>query len=116
MNAPIPDLKPARVAAAHLAGELLVVAETAAVYRLDRGDAQRMAAALTSGDTVVRDELGRLGLDVPEPVAPGRVDVQPIRALALTVSQTCNLACGYCYAAGGSFGGAHSDEHQGARV
>lgn len=29
----------------------------------------------------------------------------PLRALSLAVSQKCNLACSYCYADGGSFGG-----------
>jgi uncharacterized protein len=30
----------------------------------------------------------------------------PVRSLSLAIAQTCNLACTYCYAQGGSFGGA----------
>ncbi|MGI9420765.1 MAG: radical SAM protein [Geminicoccaceae bacterium] len=32
-------------------------------------------------------------------------DLPPLRALSLNVAQTCNLACGYCYADEGRFGG-----------
>lgn len=30
----------------------------------------------------------------------------PVRSLSLAVAQKCNMGCGYCYAQGGSFGGA----------
>nr|WP_256368327.1 radical SAM protein [Mangrovicoccus sp. HB161399] len=49
--------------------------------------------------------LARLGLDAAEPALPEQGAPPPVRALALTVSQACNMACGYCYAAGGAFGG-----------
>ena len=91
---------------AHVAGDIALIAETAAVYRVSSGDAVRLADALSSGDLAAVPELERLGLHAPGVGAPPAVSVEPIRALALTVSQTCNLACGYCYAAGGSFGGA----------
>ncbi|MBO6867565.1 MAG: SPASM domain-containing protein [Thalassococcus sp.] len=103
----IPDLiapsRP-RSAHAHLAGDLLLLADQAAVFGLSPEDALRMSRALTKGDGATQAELARLGLDgVPAPMPD--TTLQPVRALALTVSQSCNMACGYCYAAGGSFGG-----------
>lgn len=91
---------------AHVAGNVALMAETAAVYRLNSGDATLLARALEQGDAKALPELERLGLHAPATSDPPVLSVEPIRALALTVSQTCNLACGYCYAAGGSFGGA----------
>lgn len=101
---PKPEKQPS--ALAHVAGDLILMAETAAIFGLSESDASRMRHALQSGDSAASLELARLGLDTPVDAPPPRVDVHPVRALALTVSQTCNLACGYCYAAGGSFGGA----------
>jgi uncharacterized protein len=101
---PKPELRPS--ALAHVAGDVLLMADTAAIFDLSEADAQRMRHALQSGDSAARAELARLGLDTPMQARAPRVTVHPVRALALTVSQTCNLACGYCYAAGGSFGGA----------
>jgi len=102
----VPDLRPS--AMGHVAGDVLLMAESAAVFGLSEEDARHMRDALQAGDAAARQELGRLGLDAPVPVPPPSVRVHPVRALALTVSQTCNLACGYCYAAGGSFGGAEA--------
>lgn len=98
-----PDVRPS--ALAHVAGDLLLMADTAAIFGLSQDDAQRMQHALLAGDASAQAELARLGLDAPMRRPPPAVEIHPVRALALTVSQTCNLACGYCYAAGGSFGG-----------
>ncbi len=43
--------------------------------------------------------------------APARLplhwpELRPARAVSLNLAQACNLSCGYCYAAGGTFGGA----------
>ena len=84
---------------AQLAGNLLLVAETAGIYALDPNDVAEVAGRLNAGLPV----LAGLGLDVAAPLTP--VTPGPVRALALTVSQACNMACSYCYAAGGSFGG-----------
>ena len=103
----IPDLiSPSRPqsAHAHLAGDVLLLADQASVFGLAPKDALRMSRALAMGDAATTSELARLGLDsVPAPVHDA--GLHPVRALALTVSQSCNMACGYCYAAGGSFGG-----------
>lgn len=90
---------------AHLAGDVALVAETAGLYRLDDAQAATLAEGLMSGDASTTAALQRLGLDAPPSLPPAADLTRPVRALALTVSQTCNLACTYCYAAGGSFGG-----------
>lgn len=87
----------------HLAGDIALVAETAALYRLDPAQADALADGLLAGDAL--PALARLGLTAPLPEPPPADPTRPVRALALTVSQTCNLACVYCYASGGNFGG-----------
>ncbi|SMX50666.1 radical SAM/SPASM domain-containing protein [Maliponia aquimaris] len=112
---PVLPRQDARASAlAHVAGDVLLMAETAAIFGLSANDAAQMRRALRAGDAAARVELARIGLEAPAQAPPPRVDVHPVRALALTVSQTCNLACGYCYAAGGNFGGA--DTHMGWEV
>jgi uncharacterized protein len=49
--------------------------------------------------------LASLGLSAPPYVNDEPPSDPPVRALSLAVSQACNLACTYCYAQGGSFGG-----------
>ena len=94
-----------RSAHAHLAGDLALVAETMALYRLDEGQVDMLARGLEAGDATTAEALARLGLDLPVPRPLPSDPARPVRALTLTVSQTCNLACIYCYAGGGSFGG-----------
>jgi uncharacterized protein len=91
---------------AHVAGDLVLMAETAAIFGLSGAEVAKLRIALQAGDAAAAPELARLGLEAPALGMPPAVGIHPVRALALTVSQTCNLACGYCYAAGGSFGGA----------
>lgn len=88
---------------AHLAGEVLLLAESAGVYSLDPATAGDLRRAMAGGEAALTDALARLGLDAP--IAPTPATPGPVRALALTVSQSCNMACGYCYASGGGFGG-----------
>lgn len=87
----------------HMAGSLAYVAETAAIWRLDAGAMDRLSHALETGDEAA---IATVGLALPPPAPAPENPARAIRALALAVSQTCNLSCGYCYAGGGSFGGA----------
>ena len=50
--------------------------------------------------------LQELGVDAPRYVDDRPPHEPPVRALSLAVAQKCNLGCSYCYAEGGSFGGA----------
>jgi uncharacterized protein len=63
-------------------------------------------------DQSLFDELSRAepkaiselrSLSAPSPV--GALELAPIAALSLNVAQSCNLACAYCYADEGRFGG-----------
>jgi uncharacterized protein len=62
--------------------------------RFDADDREASGLALALGNPV----LGETSLD--EVVAPAP------QSLSLNVSASCNLSCGYCYAARGAFGGA----------
>ncbi len=92
-------------ALAHVSGNLLLMAENAAIYEIESEDVSAIAEALENGDTAAREVLGQIGLDAPVAVPPPTPELNSVKALALTVSQTCNLACSYCYASGGNFGG-----------
>ncbi|MGI9499643.1 MAG: radical SAM protein [Geminicoccaceae bacterium] len=72
------------------------------IYDLDR---ETFAEAGTD-PSAIRDVLARCSdarsrpyIDDATPALP------PLHALSLNVAQTCNLACGYCYADEGRFGG-----------
>ncbi len=93
-------------AIAHVAGNLLLMAENAAIYSLESEDATTITTALEFDDETVQEALSSLGLETPAFSQPPVTALSPVKALALTVSQTCNLACSYCYASGGNFGGA----------
>ena len=90
---------------AHLAGRIAIMAETTALYGLEDSQIAQLAAALDHGDTGTAEVLAQLGLNAPDQLDPPESLVRPVRALALNVAQTCNLACVYCYASGGNFGG-----------
>jgi uncharacterized protein len=66
------------------------------IDRLRRtGDAAALAALLAD-----------VGVDAPRYIDDTPPREPPVRALSLAVAQKCNLGCSYCYAQGGSFGGA----------
>src|SRR5262249_22863515 len=50
--------------------------------------------------------LARQGLSKSAFMLDAIVADPPVRSLSLAVAQKCNLGCSYCYAQGGSFGGA----------
>ena len=80
-------------------GNRLYDVDAALYARIDRlrraGDGAALAALLEE-----------LGVDAPRYVDDRPPHEPPVRALSLAVAQKCNLGCSYCYAQGGSFGGA----------
>jgi uncharacterized protein len=89
-------------------GEHLLVANGSRVYDVPAGVAERLLqAAQAEGPEGERRLLAALGLDAPAAIAP-EVETPAVNALALAVSEHCNLGCGYCYAEGGSFGQARA--------
>lgn len=61
-------------------------------------------AALTDGDKAAIAELLVAVPSARNPVPAWHADVEP-SAISLNLAQSCNLACGYCYADEGRFGG-----------
>lgn len=87
-------------------GHHLLVADGSRVYDVDEGFAQRLAeAAVQGGAAAERGLLAAWGL-LGEPAIRLDAELPPVNALSLAIAQRCNLACGYCYADGGTFGGA----------
>lgn len=80
------------------------------LYDLDEQTWRQLAALQQAGALDELDQrLGELGVDAPPYVDDQPLVDPPIRALSLAVAQKCNLGCAYCYAEGGSFGGAAVD-------
>jgi uncharacterized protein len=70
----------------------------------------QIEAALALGDQgAVAQMLAELGLDAPPAIDDQPVTDPPLHALSLAVAQKCNLACTYCYAQQGGFGGPAKD-------
>lgn len=86
-------------------GHHALVVDGSRIYDVDAGFRAAIAeAAATGGPAAERALLASLGL-LGEPAIGPTIDVPAVRALSLAIAQRCNLACGYCYADGGSFGG-----------
>lgn len=86
-------------------GEHALVVDASRVYDVPPGFGQQLlGAAHSGGPQAERALLAAYGLERPPAIGPV-VDLPPVNALALAISQHCNLGCGYCYADGGSFGG-----------
>jgi uncharacterized protein len=63
-------------------------------------------AAANVGDPAVARLLDDLGLRAPDAIDDTPLASPPLHAISLAVAQKCNMACSYCYAAQGDFGGA----------
>ncbi|RVJ72533.1 radical SAM/SPASM domain-containing protein [Sinorhizobium medicae] len=83
-------------------GHHLLVVDGSRIYDIDE---TTFAAAQSKPDAT----LVSLGLAPGEPrhgpyISPEPPDLPSLNALSLNVAQSCNLACGYCYADQGRFG------------
>ncbi|MED5621135.1 radical SAM/SPASM domain-containing protein [Ideonella sp. BN130291] len=86
-------------------GTHALLADGSRVYDVPADFAPRLDAAARQGRAAERDLLSAFGLLADAPAIGDHVEPPVVNALALAVSEHCNLACGYCYADGGSFGG-----------
>jgi len=80
------------------------------IHRLPAAHADLLDELLLLGDNN-RAEMTAVALGVASPRA-GKQEVPkaaPVKAMSLSVAQTCNLACTYCYAQHGSFGEASAN-------
>jgi uncharacterized protein len=85
-------------------GQLFVV-DRSRIFDVEASVLRRLDVAATQSEEAVTRVLEELGV-----VAPAAIDDEPVRspplhALSLAVAQKCNMACSYCYAAQGDFGG-----------
>jgi uncharacterized protein len=85
-------------------GHHALVVDASRVYDVDAEFAAAVAQAALGGPMSERVLLASLGLLAEPAIGPG-IEAPPVAALSLAIAQRCNLACGYCYADGGSFGG-----------
>lgn len=77
------------------------------LYDVDEEIYERIDRLRRSGERAALTALlEELGVDAPRYVDDSPPREPPVRALSLAVAQKCNLGCSYCYAQGGSFGGA----------
>jgi uncharacterized protein len=75
------------------------------VYDVPADFEARLQQAARQGRAAERALLASVGLLGEVPAIGEQIELPVVNALALAVSEHCNLACGYCYADGGSFGG-----------
>jgi uncharacterized protein len=75
------------------------------VFGLGPAEAEALAAVQVDPDAVARF-LDDAGIGGPPAIDEAPLANPPIRALSLAAAQKCNLACTYCYAQEGDFGGA----------
>jgi len=89
-------------------GRYLLVVNGSQIFRIDDGFADELCAA--DGDPEAAHALmSEAGLVMRDLIGEAPLHDPPIRALSLNVTGECNLACAYCYAEGGSFGGQSAD-------
>ena len=62
-------------------------------------------AMATEDEASVQRLLALIGLEEPVAIDDQPLQSPPLHAISLAVAQGCNLACGYCYAQQGGFGG-----------
>ncbi|TAL18939.1 MAG: radical SAM protein, partial [Aquabacterium sp.] len=90
------------------AGPHLFVTDRSRVYGLERGAADELAHRLAAaGSAAEADALiaALTGVEQPRVMEQASVQPPPLRTLSLNLAQACNMACGYCYADEGRFGG-----------
>src|SRR5262245_51968701 len=87
-------------------GPHLLLVDGSQLFKIDDDLSQRLTAAATDGTDAIRALLAQHGLGGKRFIGDEPLADPPLRALSLAVAERCNLGCTYCYAEGGSFGGA----------
>lgn len=83
-------------------GEHMLAADGSRVFDVPDGTADHFARMAAEGQREFLSQMGLDGVPFIDDAPPRRM---PVRSLSLAVAQKCNLACTYCYASQGSFGG-----------
>jgi uncharacterized protein len=82
----------------------LFLANGSQIYAIDEEVREALATAVED-DRRLEWVLEDIGVLQPALIGGALPALPPIRSLSLAIAQACNLACTYCYASGGSFGG-----------
>lgn len=85
-------------------GSHLLFVDGSRVFDIDAGLREQLRRELDGDPDTVLRLLATHGLESRTHVDDTPVSDPPLRSLSLAVAQSCNLACSYCYADGGSFG------------
>lgn len=83
-------------------GQHMLAVDRSRVFDVPEGSDRQFAAL---GPASQRAFLRSIGLDGAPAITDAPPEGLPVRSLSLAVAQKCNLACTYCYASGGDFGG-----------
>ncbi|MEM9047042.1 MAG: radical SAM protein, partial [Pseudomonadota bacterium] len=83
-------------------GDHMLAVDGSRVFDVPARTADRFAAMDEPGQRAFLSSMGLDGAPFIDDTPPQNM---PVRSLSLAVAQKCNLACTYCYAAGGEFGG-----------
>ena len=86
-------------------GVHLLTVDGSRVYDLDEETRLLLVAAVAREPSAVPAMLAALGIEPRGYIDDVPLADPPLHALSLAVAQKCNLACSYCYAEAGSFGG-----------
>ena len=84
----------------------LLVVDGSRIFDIDESTYEALDHAQESATGDVWKELKARGIDEERSIDDIPIASPAVRALSLAVAQKCNLGCSYCYAQGGSFGGA----------
>jgi uncharacterized protein len=87
-------------------GPHLLLVDGSQIFEIDDGLARDLTDAVAQDAGTLRALLAAHGLGRTRFIGDEPLDDPPLRALSLAVAERCNLGCTYCYAEGGSFGGA----------
>ena len=109
---PVAATRP-RVPQVHLidteVGARLLVVDGSRLYGVSQAVVDRFESAMAAGPGRAESRVDALletyDLSAPPYVTDEPPAALPVRSLSLAVAQKCNLACTYCYAQGGDFGG-----------
>lgn len=86
-------------------GSHLLAVDGSRVYDLDAETCRLLTATVATEPSAVPAILAALGIEQRGYIDDEPLADPPLHALSLAVAQKCNLACSYCYAEAGSFGG-----------
>jgi len=91
------------------AGPHLLLVDGSQIFAIEDKFAELLVAADAEGGNAARALLAKHGLSLKRFIRDEPLEDPPLRSLSLAVAERCNLACSYCYAEGGSFGGRLQD-------